>query len=825
MANFNILATAVRQLGEELVSDEITALLELVKNCYDADADYANVIIDTTATTCPDLPGLYCPNGYIMIEDNGFGMNLDEIENGWLVISLSLKRKLKAEGNTTPRGRTPLGDKGLGRLSTQRLGNNLDMLTSKEGEAIKHYVSFSWKDFYEEELLTDVIVGLTEAPNPNRKKGTKLIISDLRDPNVWLGESKITIQNKLSQIISPFEKARPFKVYLTINGEPLELDKIVNTIREAALSQYSFEFDGKNIQINANIKLNKLKALGEAKNEIFNSLVEQDEGQELFIFLTEHAKVKLNSTDAKFAGKSGIFFNYTAKYSVESIPKLQRLPNDIASPGSFIGEIDEFALRGVEIGNFENIFDKAAEYREFVKNQVGIRIFRQGFGIRPYGYQGDDWLRLGYGTTSGRSFYGLRPSNVIGFVALDEHNFNLREKTDREGFLENAYSHNFFTLMYFIKDKINELLEIVRRGYNEYKDKREEEDLGFGTQTVQRSFALLAEGSQKALVLSDKIDTVQNDINAVTVSISEAYQDFSTDATIDDESQKKLALLFDKVDEILKKASSTLDSVKSLLPGFKKLENIAKVLKPRLEALESQLADFSELASLGLISESLSHELNNITQSLELRSRELSNKLKSRKEKDVTVLTYLEHTKTSISAIRKQISHLAPSMRYMRDQREIFSIKSLISELITFYKGRFEGGNINFKIVDSFNDFQIKVNRGKFTQILDNLILNAEYWLKEHKKSNPSFNPEINFRTTSNALIISDNGLGIDRNIEQNLFQPFITMKPRGEGRGLGLFIVQQLLDSSNCNITLLPERNEYGRRYSFAITLSSIII
>src|SRR4051812_3794108 len=127
--HFDISAAVVKQLGEELVTDEVTALIELVKNSYDADASYANVIVDTKNILQDDNlffkeqndseeNDLKKDKGYIIVEDNGTGMGRKEIEQGWLTISFSKKRQQKEAGIVTPKKqRTPLGDKGLGRLS------------------------------------------------------------------------------------------------------------------------------------------------------------------------------------------------------------------------------------------------------------------------------------------------------------------------------------------------------------------------------------------------------------------------------------------------------------------------------------------------------------------------------------------------------------------------------------------------------------------------------------------------------------------------------------------------------------------------------------
>ena len=107
--HFDISAAVVRQLGEELVSDEVTAIVELVKNAYDADATFANVIVNTKDHLPADATNYGAAKGFITIEDDGLGMSEDEIRSGWLMISLSAKREMKAGGRKTPKGRTPLG--------------------------------------------------------------------------------------------------------------------------------------------------------------------------------------------------------------------------------------------------------------------------------------------------------------------------------------------------------------------------------------------------------------------------------------------------------------------------------------------------------------------------------------------------------------------------------------------------------------------------------------------------------------------------------------------------------------------------------------------
>lgn len=153
--HFDITPHIVKQLGEQLVSDEITALLELIKNSFDADATYVSIEINTTGQYTKEK--LFYPNhrGFIVVEDDGFGMSENTIMKSWLLISYSQKRELKEAKKKTPGGRTPLGDKGLGRLSTQRLADICEIFTNEEKESGTH-IAFNWKDFEKEDALSEV---------------------------------------------------------------------------------------------------------------------------------------------------------------------------------------------------------------------------------------------------------------------------------------------------------------------------------------------------------------------------------------------------------------------------------------------------------------------------------------------------------------------------------------------------------------------------------------------------------------------------------------------------------------------------------------------
>lgn len=863
MANFNISAAVVYQLGEELVSDEITAVMELVKNAYDADASYANVVIDTEARVVEDNGVLNkpCPNGYISIEDDGRGMGLTDIEKGWLIISLSHKRGMKERGETTEGGRTPMGDKGLGRLSTQRLGNVLDMVTTRKVDTVKNVVSFNWGDFYSEVLLTDVLVDITDAPKTPGERGTKLLITDLRDTQIWTKE-RLTIQNKLSQLISPFSEARSFHVYLTINGEQIELDKIAKRIREAASSSYRFEYEsGKGLHnhglltVKGSIKLNKLDSTG-SERDIYQQVIVPDQGLEFFNYLTNPAS-EYYLPDITYNGKDGWFVDYEQHIDVEGIKGIQFLPaveaeisaaseasaedatvtssekaaideviatdeilatkaRKLADPGGFLGEIDDFKLRPDE--SLDNIFNKASEYKEFVKRQVGIRIFRDGFGIRPYGYEGQDWLSLGRNQTSGSSFYGLRPNNVIGFVNLTgESNKALKEKTDREGFVENDYSRNFFLLNGVVRDRINTFIETVRRGYVDFRTKRIGDAIGLDVTSYQASVRLLNTTSDEATRVERQIGQLSAAVDQANNTLSQANEALQTDKS---PQAAVLTPLLESLKQNLDYANQQLESTKAILPRIKQMSSVAKIIEPRFKELNRQLREFSELASLGLVAESFSHELVNISNRLDLQTQQAegtANKLRA-----VEFISYIEFVRASVSSMRKQLSHLAPSLRYVREKQEKISVSGFVKEQVAFYSQNYPG--ITFTILELGEDLTIRANKGKLSQVIDNLVLNSIYWVRSRHNQDNSLQPEVWIAVQNQAITIWDNGLGVEPTVEHTLFKSFTTTKTDGSGRGLGLFIVEQLLDTMNATITLLPERNSHQRRYKFSINIQNAL-
>lgn len=819
--HFDISAAVVRQLGEELVSDEVTAIVELVKNAYDADASFAHVVVNTQESLPLGTSKFPYARGFVTIEDDGYGMDEQDVENGWLMISLSAKRGMKAKGQTTAKGRTPLGDKGLGRLSTQKLGQNLDMVTVKDGSSETLHVSFSWQAFEDNRSLSDVPVSIEKAGTP-RTKGTLLAISGLRNPNVWEGKAAEQLVADLSQMISPFPEARPFRVTLKIDGRPIDLGLISDRIRKAAIGRFLFNFADGRLTLNGQIRLAKLR--GNAP-DFFDEYIAPDNGRAFYQYLqTKKLPVPLSYCDdhAYF-----VSFEHSLELAalgeVDLIPALDDAGKQVpADPGPFNGEIDEFLLRADETGVKLGGLASATEIQQIVRKQAGVKVFRDGFGIKPYGINGQDWLRLGAGWTSASSFYGLRPQNVLGFVLISEaKNGHLKEKTDREGFVSNPWTQNFQRLVVYVATTIGDVYESIRRNLNVYRQELMEkrQPLKSNKQAVTDAAAIAKQLSS----YSGKAASLSGTASAARQRIKEVSDRISSTPILSSAVERELADLLREANAALAASTELYGELEEYTHQAKRLADIVSSLAPKLDVMSDQLNDFSELAGLGLLAETLSHEVQNQSDRLMQRASLAIKRGQAARPPNRDLVQFGQEVTSTVGTLRTLLGHLGPSLRYQRDKIETFEISGLLGDIRQHFRTRWEADRFGCTLKLTGEDFDVETNRGRMIQILDNLILNAEYWLRERVKRDSSFQPEVTIDYEPFALRLWDNGSGVERSVEDSLFEPFVTLKPKTQGRGLGLFICAQIMESLGGRISLSPERNAEGRRYVFELDLTSI--
>jgi len=819
--HFDVHPSVVYQLGESLISDAVQALIELVKNCYDADATYAKITINTGDNQ--KVPGAIYPahNGQIVVEDDGFGMDEETIKTGWLLISNRTKRTLKQSKETTPRGRTPLGDKGLGRLGVQRLGENLDVFTkTKDGPT--YHLAFSWLDFATAPSLKDVDIHF-ERTSHLKKPGTKVVISNLHEIETWRGQQSLKkLEQELSRMISPYKQIRDFMVYVEVDGKSLELIEVTDRVRDLAPMRYSLKFDGNDFTISGRARLDFFRPDRPSDADEFALLAESDDGQRFFEFLISHKLAQSFNLVRSSSKKWFVEFSYKRRF--EDLDKLEpnpKNPKELANPGPFYGEIDSFDL-GATSYRQQSVFDTLNEYRRHIKELSGIRVYRDGFAIRV----DRDWLKLGAQWTSAPSYYGLKPDNTLGFIALSaRENMELEETTDREGFKDTPYYRNFYELLQNFKRFTEKAQEFFRRSWSDFKKKRNEEiarldsrkDVEDISRTIKKGLAEAASHHRSLETFRTRLEVSFQKSKAVMNKLSVATQ-------VTPVLKSQVEEAFASLEPLIKDAKEVIPRIEGYLHELGALKGMGQVLEDRVDSLRQQIDDMYETVALGLTAEALSHEVFNIADALAKRAKSAQTRLRNKGISDRTVLAFIEYVHSAVITLRKQISFLSPSLRYVREKRDEIVLEDFLMELEAFYRDRLQKNNISIRIIAKNRSLMIRMNRGKMSQIIDNFVLNSEYWLKEDLKHERIKAGEIIFEIDSPFIRIWDNGRGIDPSVEQTLFEPFISMKGRGQGRGLGLFIVKQLLDSEGCHIGVVPERNKSKRLYKFQMDLRGAI-
>lgn len=200
-----------RLIGRDLITDRITALFELVKNCYDANAQ--NVLVEFNNVGVGEVDSM------ITIADDGYGMSFADIRDKWMVIGTSSKKKNPI--SPKPFCRRCVGEKGIGRFAVDKLGDKVLISTKKAGDDQWLNVEINWSDYYNHSvesnnllLFTDIEnkYYYTKAVDPS-ESGTKLIISDIRD--VWTKSEIKRFMSEVAKIVSPYASlSYPFDVYV-----------------------------------------------------------------------------------------------------------------------------------------------------------------------------------------------------------------------------------------------------------------------------------------------------------------------------------------------------------------------------------------------------------------------------------------------------------------------------------------------------------------------------------------------------------------------------------------------------------------------------------
>jgi hypothetical protein len=527
-AHFAVEARLAIQLGRESISSSITAVLELIKNAYDADATLVRIRFKNLGT----------PEAQMVIEDDGWGMTADDLLNYWMVIGTTNKVKQRRTGGK----RSLTGEKGLGRLGLDRLGRFTKVQSIVTGASEGIELPIDWSLFEAEDVrLENVRFQIFGIPNlrldpltsewRDFPHGTRLIVNKLKDE--WNENTLLDLRAELSLLVSPFASNGDF-----------------------------------HIELDSGLSLKAVDGLVATPDSLLDAA---------------QWKVLASIDDAGLVHMKMTTAHHNRVYEEGPLPWQDRFPGLGSMPhcGPLKFEFYFFPRKATTLGD-RTISLTAV--RTFLEANQGLRVYRDGFRVKPYGNpNGDgDWLRLAYRRIASPEGVAQddKPGNwrvgynqVAGAVFISrERNTGLLDQTNREGLVEGkalAHLRAFAeeTIRFFeLSNQDYEMSRVTRRSPRD--EAREQADDAIKTLDA-------AAGALAALA--------ENPPESKTVEVANASKSLATEKVY-------------------------AEVQKALTDAREKLEQSAKVFRAEDERESREKDTLANLASLGILAAAFGHE-------------------------------------------------------------------------------------------------------------------------------------------------------------------------------------------------------------------------
>ena len=781
--SFRVLARTLIQLGAELISSDAVALLELIKNAFDAgssrvkievvvripipnlrevkdrirelanDGVHARLELEHVKSTTIDAIDPMAPyseelanrvrrvknpsellelideSNFLSVEDSGEGMSFDDLDEVFLTIGTRSRLMARSRTGANRTGRPILGEKGVGRLSAMRLGSRLHVETTTEGETRWNLLDIDWSMFSHDSDAT--LDSFKVAPrlgtfkkNP-KISGTTIRIGGLN--SVWTkSKTEDLVAQEFTKMTDPFSNTALFPIQLIFNAEPITIPRFNRLLLEHAHATVKAE-------------------------------LKSSEDQELRLI----GKVRYKGRE-KTISVEGSHLTSTTDQSFDVLDAL----------GPFSVEIYWYNRRILTA--LQGIGDRRTVLRLVREWGGGIMVFRDGFRVLPYGGPDDDWLRLDRRALAAPSF-AVNRSQIIGRLNLSaEANPALRDQTNREGL----------------------------------QDCVEKEAL----------IALLRH------VLESHLRTFLRQVDS-EVKASEPIDIEDLDRRVEEEEtqiRENVRRLVERVPE-MRREQPLIDDVNQAISRLRNLMTEVRDLAASYEAGRGQLLN---LAGIGLTVEILAHELNRATEHV---LRTLANAKPEDDGADPLSITF-DVLEVQLKTLHRRLRVLDPLSTSGRQRKENFDLVTTVKDVIADNDARFEREQITSIVKvepkSRVETLRIRAVRGMIIQVLGNLIDNSIYWLRQQKRIEPGHMGKIQIviDTKTGRLLVTDNGPGVSQDMKDLIFEAFVTTKPPGEGKGLGLFIGREIARYHGADLYLTdPKDSDDGRHNTFVLSLEGM--
>lgn len=727
---FSVMARVAMQLGRESISNSIVAILELVKNAYDADAE----------TIMIRFIGLDSDTPLLIIEDTGNGMTEYQLREQWMVIGTP--NKLEA-ARSRGKQRVLTGEKGLGRLGLDRLCQKVILQTFTEEEPRGVKLEVDWQKYEgTNDRLENIrhsmysIPKFLEDPEDGKyvplKKGTRLTLYGLKDS--WTKDFLLNLKQELTLLVSPFAGINDFTIELISGMQWTEIDGKVGSTEMLSASEWSL--------------VAKIHEDG-------------------------NVSYRVSSTQ------------YNRTFDQGPIPWYEVLRTRYAKPqcGPLTFEMYFFPRRGVDTKGFS--FDKA-QIVTFLDANQGIRIYRDGFQVKPYGQPNGegDWLRLSYRRQQSPAgvaqddkpgSWRVGYNQVVGAVFVSrEKNRGLIDQTNREGIVE---GQAFYDLKAFAESAIR-FFELSREEYE-----RE--------QRTVTDYDKVREDAEKKT--QESVEAVGN-LKGATDKVKNILQ-ISQATGVSPDLQTISKLLEDAVNEIDSRVSSVQ----------KAQDKFAAAAKEQQEEFQRQKDTLGNLASLGILTTFFGHETIGSSNVVVANARQLKRNLLASlfmvlpdvqeviEDNVELIVTEAERIETFAKFTLRNVS------RDKRSRKKLF-LDEVIKQIFLSFEKSLQEKNIAVELylpqerVQPIVSFQID-----WESIFVNLIINAIWALQDVENEKRKIRVCMKEVDQYLEITFADSGCGLAAGTADRIFLPTFSTKrnDKGEviGTGMGLTIVKSFID------------------------------
>lgn len=397
-------------------------------------------------------------------------------------------------------------------------------------------------------------------------------------------------------------------------------------------------------------------------------------------------------------------------------------------------DIEVYWYNRLVVEKVPNLTETIKETREEIKKwSGGPMLFRYGFRILPYGEADDDWIELDR-NAFGQSGFKLNRQQVIGRVSVNSAHTALSEQTNREGLVASEAQQALRTIvMWLMHGEMRELINDADTA--ERINRREAERISFDFRATQQSVAEALEALRRQSPPPQR----------------EAI----------DRLGKLVVLMGDQCELLVGRTNETID-----------------------ESVEER-EKFVHLAGIGLMTEFIFHELDRAVGHTMGLLADLDGNSQG------AALAALE---SQLHTLQKRVAAFDDLAGEKRQTKSTFDLAEVVRLVLDNHANQFRRHSIAIEF-DFEGKHRIKAVRGMTIQILENLVANSVYWLRQQKRLEHDFRPTItiDIDPDSKSLTVEDNGPGVDPRRRDSIFEPFVTSKPPGQGRGLGLYISREL--------------------------------